>query len=262
MGALKVVPMLRGIAFEFAAHDRLKELLPAQVWRVDKPIINAQSTIQDIDILVTHLPTSKQISIECKLAAKDSLKLSGQGRAQIRVKCMRSRTVGPRAAADLARRYRQQGQNVTKQAVLKHRDNYRDCDFNFVLTSVGNALWTTRKSDGMYVFEPKPRAINYCRQLLGKPNMEINEVKKGMADYLLVAPSSRLKVCPENNIECRRKTCRKARTSRSCGFIPNYPIADLIDHTVWVPIENAERVFAEFIRQRDAGSAEGNHSSE
>ncbi|WP_315786592.1 hypothetical protein [Fischerella sp. JS2] len=97
---LKVAPMIRGKAFEYSIYSRLKQILPSQDWTVTKPIMNAQSGIHDIDIMVKHHQTGKIISIECKLASKGSFKvakrnLSGvttKGDYLIAVKCMRSRT--------------------------------------------------------------------------------------------------------------------------------------------------------------------------
>ena len=81
MYALKVVPMVRGISFEFTVYDRLRKHLPKNKWNVEKPVINAQSKIQDIDVLVTHRSTGKKISVECKLAGKDSFRISKSNQA-------------------------------------------------------------------------------------------------------------------------------------------------------------------------------------
>lgn len=243
MQALKVVPMVRGICFEFTADDKLREILSDKKWKVEKPVINAQSKIQDIDILVTHLPTGKNISIECKLTGKDSFRVS-KGIATVKVKCMRSRTVGPEAAKTLARRY-----GITAAEVLRHRDNYRVVDFDFVVTSLGNAFWRTAE-DGRYVFKLKSSEISFLQKFFNDPNLDADGLKERTFNYLLIARSSKLNVTTQNNVQCVRRECIKARTSRSCGFIPNYPIVNLNDSSVWKQLEKSEELFEDFVNEQ------------
>lgn len=243
MDALKVVPMIRGICFEFTIDDKLREILPRNTWKVTKPVINAQSEIQDIDILVTHISTKQKISIECKLTGKDSFRIS-KGIPTVKVKCMRSRTVGPVAAKMLARRY-----GVRAKNVLRHRDNYRVVDFDFVVTSIGNAFWRTNE-DGRYIFNPKPSEIDFLRRFFNDLTLDIDGLKEKTFNYLLIARSSKLNVSPQNNVKCVRRECIKAGTSTNCGFIPNYPIVNLNDNSVWKPIEKAEELFEEFVNEQ------------
>jgi len=46
----KVIPMIRGKAFEFSAMLALQEVLPSNEWIVDKPMMNAQVGFHDIDV--------------------------------------------------------------------------------------------------------------------------------------------------------------------------------------------------------------------
>ena len=46
----KVVPMIRGKAFEFSVMMALQEILPKDKWLVDKPMMNAQIGLHDIDV--------------------------------------------------------------------------------------------------------------------------------------------------------------------------------------------------------------------
>ena len=46
----KVVPMIRGKAFEFSVMMALQEILPKDKWLVDKPMMNAQIGFHDIDV--------------------------------------------------------------------------------------------------------------------------------------------------------------------------------------------------------------------
>ena len=50
----KVVPMIRGKAFEFSAMLYLESVLPAADWIVDKPVMNAQFGFHDMDVRVVH----------------------------------------------------------------------------------------------------------------------------------------------------------------------------------------------------------------
>jgi hypothetical protein len=243
MHALKVVPMIRGIGFEYVAFEKLKEILPQGVWNVEKPAINAQSEIQDIDILVTHGPSGKQITIECKLAGKDSFRIPRLGQGTVKVKCMRSRTVGERAAVPLARRY-----SISVGDVMHHRDNYRDVDFDLVITSIGNAFWRT-DDDGKYVFRPKPEALEFLHRLFGNATLSVEQLRKQTFDYMLIARSSALIVSPQNHVQCVRKQCIRAGTNTACGFIPNYPIVNLNNTDVWRPIERAEEAFLGFVNE-------------
>ena len=236
--------MVRGICFEFTVHDRLREILPKNKWKIEKPVINAQSKIQDVDILVIHNPTGKKISVECKLAGKDSFRLLKNNQAKVRVKCMRSRAVGSESAArDLGERY-----GVSYEDVLRHGDNYRDVDFNFVATSIGNAFWRTAE-DGSYIFELKPAEIAFLRKIFKDQSLDEGQLKEKTFNYLLIARSSHLTISPQNKIQCRRKRCKEAGTSSSCGFIPNFPIVNLNNNTVWKPIEKAEEMFEEFVSE-------------
>lgn len=245
MHALKVVPMIRGISFEYFAYDKLKEILSESVWKVEKPAINAQAEIKDIDVLITHLSSGKRISVECKLAGKNSFRAPRLGQGTVRIKCMRSRAVGRRTAArTLARRY-----NVTVDDVLRHPDNYRDVDFDFVVTSIGNAFWRTMQ-DGTYTFRPKPAEIDFLRRLFGDQTLEIDQLKEKTFNYLLIAKSSDLTVSPQNRIHCVRRKCVEVGTYTSCGFIPNFPIVNLTNTRTWRPIEMCEEMFEDFVNEQ------------
>src|SRR3989344_739634 len=71
----KVVPMIRGKAFEFSVMMALQEVLPKSEWLVDKPMMNAQTGLHDVDVRVFHKPTGKVIRVECKLAKKGGYRL-------------------------------------------------------------------------------------------------------------------------------------------------------------------------------------------
>ena len=69
----KVVPMIRGKAFEFSVMMALQKILPKKEWEVKKEVMNAQLGFHDIDVMVVHKPTKKVIHVECKLAKNSRL---------------------------------------------------------------------------------------------------------------------------------------------------------------------------------------------
>jgi len=115
----KVVPMIRGKAFEFSVMMALQEILPRDKWQVDKPMMNAQIGLHDIDVRVLHKPTGKVISVECKLAKKGGYRLFNDGHSEIRVKCMRSRTLGPAKVKELAPKF-----GISEKVLAIHNDQY------------------------------------------------------------------------------------------------------------------------------------------
>lgn len=98
----KVVPMIRGKAFEFSVMTTLQKILQEDEWEVNKPIMNAQIGFHDVDVRIFHKPTKKVLRVECKLAKKGGYRLFPDGHSEIRVKCMRSRTLGPKKVKELA----------------------------------------------------------------------------------------------------------------------------------------------------------------
>src|SRR3989344_1000920 len=139
----KVVPMIRGKAFEFSVMISLREVLPKDKWNVDKPIMNAQAGFHDVDVRAQHKPTGKVVRVECKLAKKGAFKLFTDGHSEIRVKCMRSRTLGPAKVKELAPKL-----GVPEKVLAVHNDQYLPTDFDLVLSSIGNAFYTTDKKTG------------------------------------------------------------------------------------------------------------------
>lgn len=141
----KVVPMIRGKAFEFSVMMALQEILPKDEWRVDKQMMNAQTGFHDVDVRVLHKPTSKIIRVECKLAKKGGYRLFPDGHSEIRVKCMRSRTLGKAKVKALAPKF-----GVEEKVLAVHNDQYLPTDFDVVICSIGNAFYATDKKTGYF----------------------------------------------------------------------------------------------------------------
>lgn len=193
---LKVIPMLRGKGFEFTVADCLRSTL-SQDWDVDNPNINAQSEVHDVDVFVIRKKDNKRIKIECKLSGKNSFANDDSGNIIFKVKCMRSRTISDNEMATrMAKKY-----SVERKQILFHADNYREIDFDYVITSMGNAFWTTKNKK--YIFECKKEDINSLSKLF--PNRFGNvknkdDFRKKVYNFLLIARSKDITVSTKNNI--------------------------------------------------------------
>ncbi len=237
----KVVPMIRGKAFEFSALDALRQVLPDSDWKVEKPILNAQSEIKDIDLKVTHINTHTIIRVECKLAANKGFG-TRNGISTLKVKCMRSRTLGESKVKTMAPRL-----GVSEEQLAADADSYRVADFDVVLTTFGNAFYRTNKA-GEYEWNPDLKELEFLSQI----HPEHPDHKIGAFEQLYVAKSSDLCVGNLNfPIDCPRKKCQQ---KTDCGFIPNYPaIVFKAESTVpinaWVPLNQSRLLFESFITQ-------------
>lgn len=240
---LKVIPMIRGKSFEFSVSDLLKSKLPKD-WKVENLNINAQQGTHDIDVLVTRTQDNKKIRVECKLTKNDSFQMN-QNIAEIRVKCMRSRTFSDNlAAARMAMHYK-----ISKDQVLIHADSYREQDFDFVITSLGNSMWTTIKEE--YLFNGNLEQFNLLKSLFPSGFKNFKKFQREAFNFLMFARSSDLIVSPKNNLKCTRKKCKDKGTNVNCGFIPNYPTINLNDIAKstgpWKRIQDIESAFNNFL---------------
>lgn len=224
MSDLKVIPMLRGKGFEYIVSDKLIDMLSSSNWEVSNPNINAQSEIHDVDVFIHRRRDNREVRIECKLSKKDSFRINNSN-PEFSVKCMRSRTISDNdMATRMAERY-----SVSREQILFHADNYRDDDFNFVITSMGNAFWVTE--DKRYTFGGTNDDLNELKRLFPTHFSDTNmdDFKQKVFCFLLIARSEEIRVSVENNIRCTRRRCIENGTSTNCGFIPNYPIVNLQD---------------------------------
>lgn len=222
---LKVIPMIRGKGFEFTVSDFLRVNLDKKKWIVSNPNLNAQSEIHDVDVYVTRKKDNKQIRIECKLSGKDSFRVA-EGHPQFKVKCMRSRTVSDNEMATrMAKRY-----DIPRAKVVKHPDQYRHQDFDFVITSMGNAFWTTE--DRKYIFSGSEKELKILSQLFPKHfkvDMNKEQFRDATFNFLLIANSKKMTVKKANEVVCTRKKCIQSGNAVDCGFIPNYPVVNLTE---------------------------------
>lgn len=231
----KVIPMLRGKSFEFTACNIIRKNLPKNQYQVSNPKLNAQSSIKDIDVQLHNLISNKKYAIECKLSAKGSFRdkvKENKNLVSIRVKCMRSRTLGEVAAARKAEEI-----GITKEILIIHNDQYLANDFDFVITSIANAFYETEKETGLYYWSPSQEAQDFLK-LLGIENQEEAFYKT------YIARSKDLAVYENNNSKCSRKKCNN---HNNCGFIPNYPYIYFDKRTgqviePWIEVEKFQQL--------------------
>lgn len=253
----KVIPMIRGKAFEFTIKTLICDILPPEKYEISNPRINAQTGLEDVDVAIYDKEKDKTYSAECKLAAKGEFKLENNI-PKIKVKCMRSRTLGETAAQQKAKRT-----NLDFELLMIHNDQYIAQDFDLVITSIANAFYET-DDQGLFYWCPPEEAINFLTK--------INATTQDEAFYkIYVARSDQLSVNGSNKtgnkvIKCtrikKRKTGKKDKQGKDiyhrtcpevlenlnkqhCNFIPNYPVI-YFDLTTgeplnpWVKLENIE----------------------
>lgn len=237
----KVIPMIRGKAFEFSVMLKLKEVLSNDIWDVTKVPMNAQQGIHDVDVLVTHRVSNRKIRIECKLSGKGSYTFLDSNNSYVRVKCMRSRTLGASKVASLAPLF-----GVSEEQLLVHNDQYLPSDFDVVITSLANAFYETDPTTEEFVWNPTPEGKEFLNRLAGGAIPEA-ELQNYAFQQMYIAKSSDLVISSNTGIVCTRRKCE---TKDSCGFIPNYPVIKFENGAVnnnWSPIVNAEEFFASLV---------------
>lgn len=237
----KVVPMIRGKAFEFSVMMALQNILPKDEWEVDKQVMNAQTGFHDVDVRVVHKPTQKTIRIECKLAKKGGYRLFTDGHSEIRVKCMRSRTLGPSKVKELAPKL-----GVSEKVLAVHNDQYLPADFDVVISSIGNAFYTTDKKTGLFEWEPPKAGIDFLQKIGFKNGANIQD----FAFQKMYAAKSNDLTIGHNGVVCTRALCKN---KKACGFIPNYPIITFDKKTrqptnKWVSIEEISSLLKDLVR--------------
>lgn len=233
----KVVPMIRGKAFEYTVMLALIGILPQNEWKVSKAGIVEEIGFHDTDIRLFHKRTGKVIRLECKLAKKEGYRLFPDGHSEIRVKCMRSRTLGAAKVKEIAPKL-----GVSEEALSVHNDQYVSADFDIVVTSIGNAFYRTDKKTGLYEWKPTKTEEGFL-QKFGVSGQE--DLKDFAFRRMYVARTQDLAAASNTGIVCSRKGCDN---KTNCGFVPNYPVIQFDAKTNkptsrWVPIEESVNLF-------------------
>lgn len=236
----KVVPMIRGKAFEFSVMLVLQDILPSSEWEVNKQMMNAQTGFHDIDVRIIHKPTKKIIRIECKLSMKGSYKLCPDQHSEIKVKCMRSRTLGKSKVKELAPKL-----GISEKVLTVHNDQYLPADFDVVITSIGNAFYETDSSTNLFEWKPTSMGKEFLVKLGASA---FDNLKDFAFKTMFIAKAEDLTI-GHNGIKCTRKKCKN---KRNCGFIPNYPIISFDKkryqpNNGWLPIKDSILIFKQFV---------------
>ncbi len=239
----KVVPMIRGKAFEFSVMIALQEILPKEEWQVDKPMMNAQIGFHDIDVRVLHKPTKKVIRVECKLSKKGGYRKFTDGHSEVRVKCMRSRTLGTAKVRELAPKF-----GISEKVLSIHNDQYLPADFDIVITSIANAFYTTDKKTSYFEWKPSRDGEEFLYKIGASKNENLQDFA---FKTLYVARTEDLKI-GDNGVVCTRAQCKN---KKKCGFIPNYPIINFDQKTnkpinKWVGLDDCLDLFQSFVNKR------------
>ncbi len=250
---LKVAPMIRGKSFEFSVSNQLAKVLPAKDWTVSKPIMNAQTGIHDVDVMVVHKASKTVVSVECKLAGKGMFKVDRKsGDYIVPVKCMRSRTTKTPAKVNASAKLL----GVTPAQFLAHSDQYRCTQFHIVITSLGNAFYETvedEEGNPAYKFQPTEAGVEFITRLQPPAGVDIQEF---VYSACYVVRSEDIAVSPASGVACRKGDCMQ---KTNCGFIPNYPVINfgLVNKLAsgkiptptnhWVEIKKCLPIFESFI---------------
>lgn len=237
----KVVPMIRGKAFEYSVIIFLQGILPENEWRISKATIKEEAGFHDTDVRVLHKRTGLPLRVECKLAKKEGYRLRGDGHSEIIVKCMRSRTLGITKAQQVAPKL-----GVESTVLLIHNDQYLTADFDVVVTSIGNAFYRSNENTGLTEWAPNDVEIEFLYKLGASHD---DDLKSFAFNKMYIARSRDIAARSENGVICSRRKCIN---KDDCGFIPNYPIIVFDNETFrptngWVSIEECSTLFKDFI---------------
>ncbi len=223
----KLVPMIRGIGFEYVVEKDLKQIFSnSDRFTVNKPIINAQFEIKDVDVEIFDRKSQNKISIECKLAKNNSFRIKTKKNnfPHCSIKIMRSRTLGEQKIAEFSKK-----ENIDINKVSSHKDSYLSNHFDYIVTNLRNAFYRTTE-DGLFRFAPTKDEVNFLEKFFEVSSKnEVDEKLKNTHFYIKAE-----KLTPKNSgIECPRKACQN---KHECEFIPNYPIFRLDNFCSWKPI--------------------------
>lgn len=244
-GDLKVIPMIRGKAFEFSTLIRLRNILNKRVWLIEKPNLNPQRGFEDADIVVTHIKSKRKIRVECKLSKNNDFSVVKDNHYKLRVKCMRSRTLGEEMIKVEAPKL-----GVSVKALRAHKDSYRGSSFDLVITSIGNAFYKSNTEDGLMEWAPTKDGDAFLECL--KKKMKSKDSIKNIAFDTMLGICSKDLVPGGIAGPCPRRNCKN---KNKCGFIPNYPNL-LIDYKKMTPkngwffVEDIEKYLLTLVKKK------------
>ena len=226
----KVVPMIRGIGFEYVVEKDLKKKFnKSKRFEIKKPIINAQLGTPDVDIEIFDNTKEKSIKLECKLSKNGSFSAESRltKNPHCKIKVMRSRTLGEKNIQIVAK-----NEGIGEDVLKQHRDSYIFTHFDFVITNIRNAFYKT--IDGKFQYSPSEEEESFLKSFFKtKCSQKINKLLINNHYFI----ESKFLIAKGNNIKCTKRDCTN---KDDCIFIPNYPIFDLNQSTKWKPLSDLE----------------------
>ena len=209
----KVIPMLRGKAAEYDAAFALRQVLPSQVWIVNKLNLNPQPGTNDQDIGVTHRRTDIRIIIETKSAVRGSMSTGIRTRKHkvphFEVKCHRSRS----------------------NKKLPYNDRYLATEFDVIVATPTNALFEggTVGEEFELVSEQGLLELLYKHYSVSDPLSLIDAANK---DWRFALPTA------------------IAENVHGYTVIPRTPSVLLADDPNWRPLNQLEAVLETIVRSK------------
>ena len=222
----KVVPMVRGIGYEYVVVESLKKIFrDDKRFTAGKTIVNAQLTNKGSDADIYDNELNKIIRIECKLASTKSFKelTKSINYPHCKIKVMRSRTLG---AEMIDRQSKKMG--ISKKYLSAHKDSYTASDFDYVVTNIRNAFYITENN--LFKFSPNKIEWEFLENFFEVKDHKIIDEKLKNTHFFI----SSKKLTPKfSGIGCNRRDCPNID---DCDFIPNYPIFNLKTLDQWRPL--------------------------
>ena len=208
----KLVPMIRGIGFEYVIQNYLNDLAKnyKNRFEIRKPNINAQFNIGDIDVEIYDKVNKKSYKCECKLSKNSSFKKT-DNETFCNIKVMRSRTLGTEKIKETSK-----NEGVSIEQVSAHKDSYLSNKFDFVITNLRNVFYRTTENN-IFQFNPTDDEIDFLKEYYSLSSQQ--EVNNFLLNTHFYIKSEDL--LPKNNdFKCTRRACPKPS---DCFFVPNYP---------------------------------------
>ena len=135
---------------------------------------------------------------------------------------------------------------VSEESLTVHNDQYVPADFDVVITTIGNAFYSTDQSTGSYEWSPTEKAMMFLEALKGSEHGDLKDIA---FHSIYIARTQDLAARSGTGVVCTRKLCAD---KYKCGYISNYPVIHFdgpTQETVqpWVAVEGCADVFRRFI---------------
>jgi len=207
----KVTPMIRGKAMEYNIFLLLTEILPAEVWNVQKLNLNAQNNTHDEDVSVTHRRTGVILKVESKSAVRGSISDGVRSRIlnvpHFNVKSHRSRS------------------NI--KLAGSSNDRYSVDSFDVIITNTSNAIFEGNTVGETLEVVHKQSLKDMLRDFYEVDN-DVDLILKAEQDWRFAIPSD---IAVD-------------------GFIPRTPYVRLDNDPNWRPMSELEARLIQVVEQK------------